>query len=437
MASHSASAEDEDEEELVRNWPWETPIPTLGSLLVVLWRGEGLWVQSLVVAASDAGGDAFVLLDPDGKLRVLQHSSLDVTGLFLTNGIDEDCVFVNPDAVYRFHGLPSEAALKHFRDMAKLVLNTFFRERLRGGGPYQRRIRGKMPRSEALELGKVEEDGFCTPRLKPGMHWVALATAAGVNVGDICQLRANDPARGEYGLFISSSGDSVPVQQMSSKEIDAFIDSLMKKKPTGPQGDGELLGADDTGDLRTLAVAYDPQGDRYRKFDEAVTICYETDFADWPLSGPRSVLFRLKALRKSGLTPMTQHSTWLEKSKMGKNDRSRHEHEVLARILETAVTYDQYNAPNSAAMERLIRRMMLIETAYKDSEVPQYDGSEYFMGEEEMAPDGSMVSPAVKKYTAERLKDEYAVMKEKRKAKEERVLKHPKKGDKADKAPEK
>ena len=70
----------------------------------------------------------------------------------------------------------------------------------------------------------------------------------------------------------------------------------------------------------------------------------------------------------------------------------------------------------------MVRRMMLIEQAYRDSDVPNYDGAEFFEGDEQ-ATDGSMVAPQLRRYVAEQLKDEAAIAKERRKAQEERQLK--------------
>ena len=133
------------------------------------------------------------------------------------------------------------------------------------------------------------------------------------------------------------------------------------------------------------------------------------------------MLWRLKTLRKNSQTPLQQHEAWSKKSKVGANDRAKHEHEALARVLELGICYDQFNVANSAAFERVNKRMMLIESAYRDGEVPNYDGSEFFMGDE-VATDGSLVDPKMRRHVAEALKDEALISKERRKSAEERKL---------------
>ena len=67
------------------------------------------------------------------------------------------------------------------------------------------------------------------------------------------------------------------------------------------------------------------------------------------------------------------------------------------------------------------RHPQLIEQAYRDSDVPNYEGSGFFMGDETCV-DGSFVDPATRRHVADALKDEAAIAKERRKALEERKL---------------
>eukprot|EP00746_Dinoflagellata_sp_MGD_P159731 gnl/MRDRNA2_/MRDRNA2_86757_c1_seq1.p1 gnl/MRDRNA2_/MRDRNA2_86757_c1~~gnl/MRDRNA2_/MRDRNA2_86757_c1_seq1.p1 ORF type:complete len:406 (+),score=88.05 gnl/MRDRNA2_/MRDRNA2_86757_c1_seq1:297-1514(+) len=175
-------------------------------------------------------------------------------------------------------------------------------------------------------------------------------------------------------------------------------------------------------DLRTLPVRYDHQGERWRDYPEAVAIMDSDDFGDWPLTGPRNALWRLKQLKRSGLTPLTQHQKWCERSKVGKTDRAKHEHECLAKVLDSAVSYDQLNACNLACIERVVKRRMLIEQAYKSGDHPNYDGAEYFEGDQE-ATDASFVDPKLTEHVAGKLRDQASIDKERRKAREEKELK--------------
>jgi hypothetical protein len=60
------------------------------------------------------------------------------------------------------------------------------------------------------------------------------------------------------------------------------------------------------------------------------------------------------------------------------------EYRALAHILELCTGYHQLNVSKLSSVEHLIRRQMLIEQAYVDSEVPNYDGAEHFEREKEL-----------------------------------------------------
>lgn len=65
--------------------------------------------------------------------------------------------------------------------------------------------------------------------------------------------------------------------------------------------EGKLGGAED--DMRTRAVTYDTQGERFREYRDAVSQMQEDAFGDWPLEGPRTALWVLKFFARQQLTP--------------------------------------------------------------------------------------------------------------------------------------
>ncbi|CAK0835229.1 unnamed protein product [Prorocentrum cordatum] len=110
-------------------------------------------------------------------------------------------------------------------------------------------------------------------------------------------------------------------------------------------------------------------------------------------------------------------------------DRSVHEHEMICRVMESMLTVDQLNIGALQSAELLARRLQLIEDAHRGSPSnPDYSAADLYMGLQ-TRKDGASVVPAFQEYVAEGLKDEVAIQKEKRKAKEEAKLrksgKHP------------
>ena len=182
--------------------------------------------------------------------------------------------------------------------------------------------------------------------LEPDECWCVVYPCGGYDYGH--ELMDAAVVYGKLGV-VFASGDSVPVVRMKIEDAKSFADRMKR------------IAADDDEDLRTLAVLYDSQGERYRRFDDSVTLCTEAAFSDWPLTGDRNVLYRLKNMAKKALTPVTQHSKWLESSRIGKGDRSRYEHESLSKILASAVDYDQLNVSNCLFAERIVRRQMVLE----------------------------------------------------------------------------
>ena len=105
-----------------------------------------------------------------------------------------------------------------------------------------------------------------------------------------------------------------------------------------------------------------------------------------------------------------------ENSEISKNDRSIYEMEVIAKVLEAFIMTDQLNLPNLKGGELLLRRWQLIKEAHRIApHSPDYSSAEHFMGWDRE----SGVQTDLSKYVSERLKEEAAIAKESRKAREE------------------
>ena len=93
-----------------------------------------------------------------------------------------------------------------------------------------------------------------------------------------------------------------------------------------------------------------------------------------------------------------------------------------AEILEKAAVEDQLNFPNLTSMEIVTRRLTVIEEVHAANPTnPDYTGSDVVMGLGKRRG-GALFNPALSAYSATRMRDEAAVAKERRKAREERTL---------------
>lgn len=153
-----------------------------------------------------------------------------------------------------------------------------------------------------------------------------------------------------------------------------------------------------------------------------------TVFADFAVSGPRTLEWVLRFLVENGPTPRGWHNKWKADGRLQASDAGVSVHELCCLVLETMVVYDQLAVTNLAAAEQIARQLQLVEEKWKDrfshGEVSD-EHSHLYMG----AQLGHIcVCPTLQAHIALELQKESAVSKERRKAREERQLAKPKKG---------
>ena len=182
-------------------------------------------------------------------------------------------------------------------------------------------------------------------------------------------------------------------------------------------------GPADEDDLRLLpgAMIYDESRERWRSMTSAVGASFEDEFPDWPIEGPRSLYFALKELRLESKNFLEHHQAWLVSSGLHKSDRAAHEHEVLCSALHMGLCYDQLNVVNCAWAERVDKRRALLEKAYRDGggQAPNFEGAEFMFGRRRPI-DGTLIDPAVLKFTGERMHQKAEVDKQARLARAEK-----------------
>ena len=177
------------------------------------------------------------------------------------------------------------------------------------------------------------------------------------------------------------------------------------------------------GDSRTLPANFDAQGARKRTFADSVALMSEdVSPGGWLVQGPRSSLNTLKGVVEIGGSPEIEHDQWVRMAKLPDSDRSVFEDVVIAVCLQTLASVDQLNLPNLAGVELMIRRRALLREAHRVSpSSPDYTAAQHYMGWSRRR-DAGAVDDALNKHVAERLRDEAAIAKETRKAREERQL---------------
>jgi len=249
--------------------------------------------------------------------------------------------------------------------------------------------------------------------LAPGHVWVIAENRGGFEKGQqLAFLPHGSVQHGDRAIVVGAEGASVSVVSMLPSAVFEFL----------------------SGDARTLPVKFDTQGTRRRPFAEAVSLMSEDELSGgWPLLGPRATMGTLKAIVDSGGSPEVEHDAWVRTARVPDGDRSVYEDEVISVVLQLLSTVDQVNLPNLAGVELLVRRRALIREAHRlNPASPDYTGAHHFMGWQRRREAGATFG-GLTQYVASAMRDEAAIAKETRKAREERQLgrpkANPKKGD--------
>lgn len=183
-------------------------------------------------------------------------------------------------------------------------------------------------------------------------------------------------------------------------------------------------------DFRTLAVSYDQEGKRHKEFRDAVKAMRQQPWPDWVVPGPCTVLWCAAFMLENGGSAVGHHIAFRSACRLGLDDPAMLLHSELSKIFQTALCYDQVDASNLASMELICRQLQLCEEKLKDrilgtvgSGHQEHDESWYFTGLQNTR--GVMVCPALSKWVSEQVASENSVLKERRKAREERALAKP------------
>ena len=241
--------------------------------------------------------------------------------------------------------------------------------------------------------------------------WVSMEDVGSIAMGDPVVVDGSFVCRGNRGIHSLADGTMVAVAAVGTWAVPAL----------------------DQNDLRILPVLYQP-GDskRGRPFTGAIPILTETQFTDWPLDGPRTVLWLLGEMAKGDHTPLRRHFWWRSVLALQASDPYVSEHEFLSELFECGVCFDQVNASQLLFFEHVSRRYQLIEEMYKEklrtavqgpSGTTTIDDDEVSLFAGKASHAGiALVSPALASHIASKVAERSSVLKERRKGREERRL---------------
>ncbi|CAK0814691.1 unnamed protein product, partial [Prorocentrum cordatum] len=170
----------------------------------------------------------------------------------------------------------------------------------------------------------------------------------------------------------------------------------------------------DLDDARTLSVQYDEQGERFRSWKEAVAKMHESFYEDWPVEGPRTMLWMAKNIERTGGSPMQWYHKYLVENRIAASDRLAYELQAMCRLLEHAGCYDQLNLASLAAFEVLARRMqLLLDAASRGPGEGRFEDEELWSGHSQRT---AGIAPALTAHVATRTKEKAEIEKQRQKA---------------------
>lgn len=137
-------------------------------------------------------------------------------------------------------------------------------------------------------------------------------------------------------------------------------------------------------------------------------------------------------MQEHGGTPNGWHQRWRADARLQNSDAGVSNHELCCRILQDLCCYNQCNTGNLAAAEHCARQIQLVEERWKSrilGNVEQAEATQDSYLYARTATRGCLcIHPELQAWIAGELSKEYAVAKERRKAREERSLAKPKRG---------
>eukprot|EP00435_Cladocopium_sp_Y103_P043411 s342_g12.t1 len=249
-----------------------------------------------------------------------------------------------------------------------------------------------------------------------GQVWVIAEHIDGRKIGERVTPPAGHPADGSWGLMRIADNKNferpVLICRMAESEVAVFCEQRILAARSSEALEGDDISASD--DVRTLEVTYGLNGERQRSFRESVKQLQQVEFSDFPFE-PRTCLEYMKAISSIAESATAQHHMWVGSSRIPEGDRSVHEDEALARIIDAALCYDSLNVANLSCIELACRRRQLIAEAHSQSpSAPSYIGAEHFLGQTYKAG-GGIVVPSLSDYVSKQLHSQAQIQKEKRK----------------------
>ena len=279
------------------------------------------------------------------------------------------------------------------------------------------RATGKV---DPLGRGAPADAALVLPPAAAGAKWgVVAASGAAKKMEEVPVLDVVHAVETPFVLG-TLGGEVLVLKQFADGEFDVVE---AETEPLKAIADEEEV------DARVLGVARTSDGMRHRDFRDAVAKLSQSDWDSWPINGPRTFLWCCRFIAEGDMHPRARHLRWKAAANISGSDAGVAEHEMIMRIVELALCYDQLQGSELASMEMLIRKAQLIELKHRDrvlaAAVGQVDDDAHLYLGTGQTRGLLMIDPELEEFVSAELSKEAATAKERRKMREERSLAKP------------
>ena len=191
----------------------------------------------------------------------------------------------------------------------------------------------------ASSAGQLADSG------PPAVQWVWAETTALGARGKSVKVNGKEIVRGEVGLHQHADGNWALIRQIS-------MDPLI------------YAGREAAADARLMDIEATGEGRKRILFRDAVAQMTEEGFKDWPIDGPRTVLWCCQFIDRKRGGPLEHYQQWVSRNGLSVSDYGVTHYQSIMRMLDTLVCWDQVDAPNLSGVEVALRQVQLYEYSY-------------------------------------------------------------------------
>ena len=363
-----------------------------------------LFHERYVLAACGCGRGFHIVLTPDFDTYAEQFSpendDIAVFRIAVGGQLPAGCTEAN---TYRFRNLPDQVMMDQLRRDATQAAAAM------GGVAQAAPQPGPVGPAAVAPAAAVGDEEV----------WVRVETGDQQERGDIMELDGTEIIHGNFGLK-TVNGKMLFIKKVKRVEIEKY------------------KGAEAVGDARLLGVSFQGIQRAERQWRDVSKDVKEEKMEDWAIPGPRTSEWCVRFLNRRNGGPMDHHRWWIQNHSLKPDSWGVAEHDNLSKALDKLGRFDGLDLANLAGVELMFRRLQLIEYVCSEkgpgggkgsskgdkktdamSLVQQHEATIFAGAHKEFGD--VMVAPLLLEYVAKEVESEAAVLKQVRKAREERA----------------